>query len=295
MIGLFGTMRLPFLPLNPICVLLGAAAAYYTGMELYSGAIWLALVGAVAANISVNALNEYTDFRNGLDLQTIRTPFSGGSGTLPAHPELAGATLALGVLSLMTVVVIGLWFLIARGPELLPVGIAGVLLIAFYSTWIVRHPVICLLAPGLGFGPLMVLGTAWVATGEYSTTVLAASLVPFFLVSNLLLLNQFPDVEADASVGRRTLPIAIGRRRASYVYLVFAGLGAAALVACIGAGWLPAAAGLGLIGFGGAVPVFLGALRHGADVERLQPFMALNVVITLVTPVLVAGGLYFST
>jgi len=295
MIGLFGTMRLPFLPLNPICVLLAVTAAAYAGGEVDLHAVWLALLGAVAAGITVNSLNEYVDFRNGLDLRTVRTPFSGGSGTLPAHPELARPTLVMALLSLSTVVVIGVWFVIEHGLALLPIGLAGVLLIVFYSTWVVHHPVICLLAPGFGFGILMVLGTAWVATGQFSATAFAAALVPFFLVSNLLLLNQFPDIEADRAVGRNTLPIAFGPRNASYVYLAFVLLGALSLGLSIRLAWLPPGAAVGLIGFALALPVFFGALRYGEDIERLKPFMALNVIICLVTPLLVAGGLYLAT
>lgn len=295
MIGLLGTMRLPFLPLNPICVVLAVAAAGYGGAQVNMQAAWLALLGAVAASIAVNALNEYVDFRNGLDLQTIRTPFSGGSGTLPAQPELARPTLVMALLSLFTVVAIGAWFLLEHGLALLPIGIAGVLLIVFYSTWVVHHPLICLLAPGFGFGTLMVLGTAWVATGEYSGTAFAASLVPFFLVSNLLLLNQYPDVSADRNVGRRTLPIAIGLRNSSYVYLAFVLLGAASLGLSIGLKLLPAGSALGLIGFALGLPVFLGALRYGDDVVRLKPYLALNTVICLATPLLVAAGLYLSS
>jgi len=287
-------MRLPFLPLTPICVLLAVAAAGYGGRTIDVHSVWLALVGAIAASIAVNAFNEYVDFRNGLDLQTIRTPFSGGSGTLPAHPELARPTLIMATLSLSTVVVIGAWFLLEHGLALLPIGLAGVLLVAFYSTWVVHHPVICLLAPGFGFGTLMVLGTAWVATGEFTSTAFAASLIPFFLVSNLLLLNQFPDLDADRAVGRNTLPIAIGVRRSSYVYLAFVFLGAASLAASIALGWLPLQAAAGLIGFALAIPVFVGARRYGQDIDRLKPFMALNTIICLVTPLLVASGLYLA-
>lgn len=287
-------MRLPFLPLTPICVLLAVAAAGYGGQVIDVQSVWLALIGAIAASIAVNAFNEYVDFRNGLDLQTIRTPFSGGSGTLPAHPELARPTLIMATLSLSTVVVIGVWFLLEHGLALLPIGLAGVLLVAFYSTWVVHHPVICLLAPGFGFGTLMVIGTAWVATGAFTATAFAASLIPFFLVSNLLLLNQFPDLDADRAVGRKTLPIAIGARSSSYVYLAFVILGAASLVASIGMRWLPPQSSVGLIGFALAIPVFVGARRYGEDIDRLKPFMALNTIICLVTPLLAAAGLYFA-
>ena len=50
---------------------------------------------------------------------------------------------------------------------------------------------------------------------------LVASLVPFFLVSNLLLLNQFPDVAADRSVGRDNFPIAVGTEKSAAIFAAF--------------------------------------------------------------------------
>jgi len=292
--GLLGPMRLPFLTLVPACVLLGVAVAAYDGSELNMTGIWLALLGALAAGIAVNALNEYFDFHSGLDQQTVRTPFSGGSGTLPARPELARPTLIMAWLSLGVVVVIGIWLLNEHGLTLLPIGAAGIVLIVFYSTRVVRWPLVCLFAPGFGFGTLMVLGTTLAAGGEITATAFAASLVPLFLVNNLLLLNQFPDVDADRAVGRKTLPIAIGRRGASEVYLLFALLGALSLGISIWTGWLPVSTAIGGIGFALTVPVFVGARRHARDIERLKPWMALNTAICLATTLLVAGGLYLS-
>ncbi|MGB7065006.1 MAG: prenyltransferase, partial [Syntrophobacteria bacterium] len=86
---IFGPMRLPFLILTPACVMLGAATAAWSGSELNLYYLALTFVGAVAAHISVNALNEYDDCKSGLDFNTQRTPFSGGSGTLPQSPDKA--------------------------------------------------------------------------------------------------------------------------------------------------------------------------------------------------------------
>jgi 1,4-dihydroxy-2-naphthoate octaprenyltransferase len=69
----------------------------------------------------------------------------------------------------------------------------------------------CWLAPGLGFGPLMVMGTEVALAGQYTLEGFVASLVPFFLVNNLLLLNQYPDIEADKAVGRRHFLVVYGR------------------------------------------------------------------------------------
>jgi 1,4-dihydroxy-2-naphthoate polyprenyltransferase len=110
--------------------------------------------------------------------------------------------------------------------------------------------------------------------------------------NNLLLLNQFPDVEADRSIGRRHFPVLIGRRASSFIYGAFLLLTYVSLVIGVSLGCLPRASLLGLLTFGLAAGAFLGALHHADDVPRLVPFMALNVVITLTTPVLIAIGLF---
>jgi 1,4-dihydroxy-2-naphthoate octaprenyltransferase len=146
----------------------------------------------------------------------------------------------------------------------------------------------------LGFGLLMVMGTDFVLTGHYSWPAFFASLVPFFLVSDLLLLNQFSDVEADESVGRRHYPILIGRKASSLIYGAFL-LGAyVAIIAGWALGYLPAWALLGLLTLVLAVPTAIGAYRYAEDLEKLAPYMGLNVLLTVVTPILVAVGLFIA-
>ena len=69
----------------------------------------LIFVGALVAHVSVNMLNEYQDFINGLDFYTQSTPFSGGSGTLPAVPGLAKPVQLSGIACLLLAVLIGFY------------------------------------------------------------------------------------------------------------------------------------------------------------------------------------------
>jgi 1,4-dihydroxy-2-naphthoate octaprenyltransferase len=57
-------------------------------------------------------------------------------------------------------------------------------------------------------------------------------------------------------------------------------------------GHLPRTCLIGLIALVLAVPTFVGARRHADDVTRLIPFLSLNVMIAIATPVLVAIGLF---
>ena len=71
---------------------------------------------------------------------------------------------------------------------------------------------------GLGLGVLPVLGAYFIQTGTYSISALLASIPSGILVHNLLLLNEFPDVESDITVKRRTLPIFVGKKKAAIFY-----------------------------------------------------------------------------
>lgn len=291
---LFGTMRPPFLVLPPVCVALGAAVAVFSGVEMNFFYLILAFIGGIAAHISVNALNEYSDFKSGLDLNTQRTPFSGGSGTLPKSPEKANMALITGIATLVITILIGIYFLYVWGVWILPLGLLGVIVIITYTDWITRSPFLCLIAPGLGFGTLMVMGTAFVLTGSYSWTAFFASLVPFFLVSDLLLLNQFPDVDADKNVGRSHYPITIGRKKSAVIYTVF--LAGAYLSVLVGfmLDILPALSLLALGTMILAIPTAIGVIKYADNIEKLIPHMAKNVSINILTPLLFAIGLILS-
>lgn len=288
---LLGPMRVPFLVLPPVCVLLGVGTAVWTDSPINLLSLGLAFIGALAAHISVNALNEYFDFKSGLDFRTMRTPFSGGSGTLPANPAMARSALYIGLITAAITALIGLYFLLTRGWALLPIGLLGLALIFSYTPWITRQPLLCLIAPGLGFGLLMVMGTEFALTGGFSWTGFMASLVPFFLVSNLLLLNQFPDVEADRTIGRRHLPIVMGRGASTLVYGTFLLLTYLAIGVGVSLGVLPVASLLGFLSLPLAALAFSGAYRHAENLEKLAPAMGLNVLTTILTPALVALGL----
>jgi 1,4-dihydroxy-2-naphthoate octaprenyltransferase len=178
---------------------------------------------------------------------------------------------------------------------LLPLGISGLLLVYTYTKFLNRLPFLCLLAPGLGFGIVMVMGTIFVLAGSYSWTAFFASLIPFFLVSNLLLLNQFPDVPADQKIGRLNYPIVAGKKASALIYTIFMMLTYVSIVLGGAFSFLPVGALLGLGTLFLAIPTVRGVVRFAQeDVSKLIPFMGMNVVITLATPILMGIGLLLS-
>jgi 1,4-dihydroxy-2-naphthoate octaprenyltransferase len=240
----------------------------------------------VLAHISVNTLNEYLDFKSGLDLKTKKTKFSGGSGALPENPEMAKAVLAVGIASLIATLIIGLFFVWKYGWGIIPIGIAGLLLIVAYTGWINKHPFLCLVAPGIGFGFLMVAGANFALTGEYSTSLWIISFVPFFLVNNLLLLNQYPDIDADRDVGRNNLPIAYGTNISNIIYCLFAIMAIAVIINSVLADILPTFSLIALLPMPLAFFSLSGAIKHGDTLGDYPQYLGANVVVTILSPTL---------
>jgi 1,4-dihydroxy-2-naphthoate octaprenyltransferase len=290
--SLLGPMRVPFLILTPACVAVGAGTAFFQTHAISWIQVFIILLGALASHICANAFNEYFDFKSGLDAKTQRTPFSGGSGTLPAHPEMKKNTLYLAIVSFVITAVVGFYFVWLRGYLLLPLGTIGLILLVTYTIWWAYNPILCLIAPGLGFGILMVMGTHFCLTGSYSWISFIASLVPTFLVSDLLLLNQFPDVDADKSIGRKHFPITIGRQASAVLYGVFLLLAYVSVVIGVIFVLLPHYSLLALLTVFPAWKAYRGAYQNAENIPSLIPSMALNVVINLTTPLLLAVGLF---
>jgi 1,4-dihydroxy-2-naphthoate octaprenyltransferase len=272
------------------CVLLGASTIS-TSTRFDVAHLILVLIGVLLAHASVNAFNEYADFRSGLDLITSKTPFSGGSGSLPANPEMARSVLLLAWACLLTGIGIGFYLAWLKDLQLLPIIAVATLAILFYTQWATRRPIVCLLLPGFCFGSLVVVMTDWVLSGSFSTVALCLSFVPFFQVNNLLLLNQYPDIDADREVGRRNLLIAYGMKTGAWIFVLFYLLSYLVLLAGIATGLLPATAALGLLtaplAFYLVRCVYSSAGRQGISGACL----ALNVAIVLLTPVFIAAGL----
>ncbi len=221
--------RAPFLLLPVTLVLCGAGAAAYEG-AVYWVPTLLCLVGLVAVHVAVNALNEWSDMRRGIDLNTVRTPFSGGSGTLPAGKAPVGAALRLGIFAAAVGLVIGLWFLSEIGPAFLPFLLFGAVFVLGYTDALARIG-IGEVAAGLGLGGMAVAGVAMVQTGFLGEVAIAASIPAFLMTFNLLLLNEFPDEAADREGGRKNLVLLLGRKPAALAYAL------AALVVPAWIGW----------------------------------------------------------
>ncbi len=286
-------IRAPFLPLSVVLAFLGTCIAWYDG-AFHLGHALLAFFGLLLAHISVDVLNEYFDYKSGVDLETQKTPFSGGSGALPTGLVTPRQALWLGLGSLLAAVPIGIYFIIVidTGWQLLPLLLVAAFCIVLYTPLILKThwPE---WAPGLVLGVLPILGAYFVQTGAYTLPAIIASIPSGILVHNLLLLNEFPDVEADRKVGRKTTPITIGKAKAGVIYSVLTVVVYLWIIGGVVIGQMPAFSLIALLTLPFAIKAIRGALKP-EEMSNLIPAMSNSVLVVLLTQLLLGIGYILS-
>jgi 1,4-dihydroxy-2-naphthoate octaprenyltransferase len=279
--------RPQFLVLSVVLAFLGTSIAWYEGFFNLGYAL-LAGFGLLLIHVSVNTLNDYFDYRSGVDLATKRTPFSGGSGMLPAKLLTPKQVLWLGMSSFLVAAVIGVFFILTVGWQLLPLLLLAAICVLFYTPVILRMPW-PEWAAGLGLGVLPILGLYYVQTTGYSWHAVIASIPSGILVHNLLLLNEFPDIEADSRAGRRTLPIVMGGSRSSLIYSALTIAVYLWIIGWVIAGVMPLFSLIALLTLPFAVKAIRSSRKHG-EMAQLVPAMASNVLVVLLTQLLLGVG-----
>jgi 1,4-dihydroxy-2-naphthoate octaprenyltransferase len=290
----FLATRPQFLIISVLQIFLGTSVAWYYG---YFNLLYclLALIGLVLAHISVNTLNDYFDYKSGVDLEVNRTPFSGGSGVLSAGLLTPASVGRFGLICFLLAIPIGIYFVIHihRGWLLVPILVTGALCVLLYTTHLTRWR-LGEIACGLGLGTLPILGAYFVQSGTYSWEAVIAAIPTGIFLHNALLLNEFPDVKADEKAGKKTLPIVMGKKKASLLYSVLIIAMYVWIAAWSIAGVMPIFALLGLLTLPLGVKAIKGA-RHYDEESKLIPALGANLMAGLGTQALLAVGYIIAT
>ncbi len=282
----FQQIRGPFLVLAVALSLLGIASAHWHGFGHFGHSLLLAL-GVVLAHAAVNLFNELSDHATLIDQNTVRTPFSGGSGMLQAGRTTARQVRLAATGTLLGAGAIGLYFCRVSGWPILVLMVAGAIAIRFYTTHLARW-MVGELVSGLTLGSFVVIGVHYALTRFMTPDIVYIALVPGILTALLLFLNEFPDADADRAGGRRHLVIVFGKKRSAVIYagavfLVFALIAAGPFLLNIPYSVWIALAASPL----GATASFL-TLKHHSDPSRLVKAQGLNVAMVILTDLLLA-------
>lgn len=229
------------LPAAVVPVVVGSAAAYASGVWRPSAAV-AALISALLVQIGTNLANDLFDFERGADTKERTGPLRVTQAGLLTPAEVRRGTVA----TFAGAFVVGLYLVYLGGWPILAIGLAAILCGVAYTGG--PFP---LAYHGLGdlfafvfFGPVAVTGTYYVHTGQLSAAALLAALPVACLVTAILVVNNYRDLETDKKANKRTLAVRLGPRgtRAEYLLLL---LGAYAgplylwLASGVRWGWLP--------------------------------------------------------
>ena len=212
-------MRLRTLPVSVAGVLAGIACAIMGGSFSLVPAV-LCLLFAMLAQVASNFGNEYYDYVNGLDRkgrEGFRRGVTEGDISPRAMRIATYATLAVAA-------VVGCSMLFFGGWWLLPVGIAIGLFALAYSAgpYPLSHHGLGDVAVVIFFGVVPVTLTCYLQEGGWHSLPLSlpVSVAVGLLAANVLVVNNYRDVEDDRAVGKRTTVVIFGRKIMERCYLL---------------------------------------------------------------------------
>ena len=277
-------IRVRFLLASVIAVSVGLALNWTnTGSISYFDAI-LTFAGVMALHASVDLLNDFWDFKRGIDTKTTRTKMSGGTGVLPEGLLKPSSVYRAGVLFLIIGSLIGSYFVITYGILIAIILGFAILSIYFYSTKIVDS--------GLGEffvgvkGSMIVIGTFFIQYGQVNLESILAGIVVGILSSLVLFIASFPDYDADKSKGRKTLVIVVGKEKARKLFWMFPFLAYFVIIIGILFNLFPILSLISLLSFPLIIKSGLGLQKNYDSVDALVPFMSSSLKFSRITGIL---------
>ena len=264
-------IRIRFLLASVIAVSLGLSITWWNfgTIDIFQAA--LTMGGVIALHASVDLLNDYWDFKRGIDTKTKRTGMSGGTGVLPEGLLKPKSVYNAGILFLVAGGLIGGYFVVLHGVVIGVILAFAIMSIYFYSTKIVNWGLAEVFVAVKG--TLIVMGTYYIQNSELTDIVVLSGIVVGVLSSLVLFVTSFPDHDADKEKGRRTLVILFGRQKAVSIFYIFPIISYGIIIGCAAMSIIPVFCLISLA----AIPVVITSIRKlkssVSDEDKIIPAM----------------------
>ncbi len=277
----FRVIRVRFLLASVIAVSVGLALNWWQNLSIDPLDAILTFAGVMALHASVDLLNDFWDFKRGIDTKTHRTKMSGGTGVLPEGLLKPSSVYRAGIAFLIIGSISGSYFVITDG---IIIGIIlgfAILSIYFYSTKIVDS--------GLGEffvavkGSMIVIGAYFIQSGQITIESVLAGIVVGVLSSLVLFIASFPDHDADKSKGRKTLVIAVGKEKAVKLFWIFPLISYLTIIIGVSTNLFPQITLISFLSIPLIIKSGLGLQKNFDSIENLVPFMSSTLMFSRVT------------
>jgi len=287
------------LPVIAAPVIIGSALAWQQGSSFQWGLFVLALVGAMAAHLGANVINDVFDFGAGTDqaaqaiIQQGNTVATGskyllnGKLTLTYYRKLAVVCFAVALLCGIVLTIFRPWALLF--------GIIGFLLAFFYVAPPIR---LAYIGRGLGeidilicFGILPLVGSFYVQSSTITPVALLASLPIGLYTMAVLYFHHFLHWRADKEVGKITPVVALGEKRARIAGALILLLIAVTIIVDVYLKVFPWYAIFAVLTI---IPVEVALQRATGDLKQYMKLMAANLNANLLSELIILASLLVS-
>lgn len=280
----FRVIRVRFLLSSIIAVSVGLSLNWWQHSSIdYLDAV-LTFAGVMTLHASIDLLNDFWDFKRGIDTKTTRTKMSGGTGVLPEGLLRPSSVYRAGIGFLIIGIIIGGYFVVTDGITIAIILGFAILSIYFYSTKIVDS--------GLGEffvavkGSMIVTGTYFIQSGQITMESILAGIVVGALSSLVLFIVSFPDHDADKSKGRKTLVICVGKEKATKFFWIFPLISYTAITIGVFANLFPLISLIVFLSIPLLIKSGIGLKKNYDSVNELVPFMSSTLMFSRITGVL---------
>ena len=209
-------MRLRSLPVSVSGVLMAIGIAAWQGLFRWTPAV-LCLVFALLAQIVSNFANEYYDYRRGADKKGRVGPRRGVT-----EGDIRPSTLLrVTYITLAVACAVGCGLITYGGWAMIPVGIVIAAFALAYSTgpYPLSYHGLGELTVFLFYGIVPVVFGHYVIAGRFDALAVLGGMTIGFMGVNVLLINNYRDMDDDIDAGKRTAVVIFGRRLAAVAYL----------------------------------------------------------------------------
>jgi len=284
----FRVIRIRFLLSSVIAVSVGLGISWWHIGQIDILYAIMTMGGIVSLHASVDLLNDYWDFKRGIDTQTQRTKMSGGTGVLPEGLLQPNQVYRAGIAFLIIGALIGSYFVIIDGIVIGMILAFAVVSIYFYSTKIVDSGLAEIFVAIKG--TMIVLGTYFIQTLEINLTSIMGGIFIGALSSLVLFITSFPDFEADKAKGRKTLVISVGKQKATIVFWIFPIVVYSILISGIFYEIFPIYCIISLAMFPLIIKTGLLLKQNFDDINKLIPAMSYTITFSRITGALFVIG-----
>jgi len=274
-------IRVRFLLASVIAVSVGLAINWRQNSTIDPLDAVLTFAGVMALHASVDLLNDYWDYKRGIDTVTKRTKMSGGTGVLPEGLLKPSSVYRAGIGFLILGSIIGFYFVFNDGIIIAAILGFAILSIYFYSTKIVDSGLAEFFVAVKG--TMIVLGTYFIQSNQITVEPILGGIVVGVLSSLVLFIASFPDYDADKSKGRKNLVIVVGKEKATSLFWVFPVISYSVIILGISIGVFPILSLITLFSIPLMIKAGLGLKRNFNSVDELMPTMSLTLMFSRIT------------